>query len=83
LIDRGKGPLRDGGRIVYESQEHEEQAAEEICNDFRKRHKSFLCRDLGLPCHVASHIFQYVVAPPSIFAEPGDVWIDIRLSTLQ
>eukprot|EP00979_Chaetoceros_neogracilis_P002418 scaffold419_cov185-Chaetoceros_neogracile.AAC.3 len=77
LIDR-ENPLRIGG-IVYESQEHEVQVAEENCENFRKRHLSFLCRDLGLPCQVASQISQYLIAPPFVFAEPGDVWIDLRL----
>jgi hypothetical protein len=80
LIDREKRPLRDGG-IVYESQEHEVQVAEKNCKNFRKRHLSFLCRDLGLPCQVASQISQYLIAPPFIFAEPGDVWIDLRISS--
>jgi hypothetical protein len=80
LIDNEKGPMRDE-RIVYESQEHEVQEAEENCKSLRKRHLSFLCRDLGLPCQVASQITQYVIAPPFIFAEPGDVWIDIPKRT--
>eukprot|EP00979_Chaetoceros_neogracilis_P004661 scaffold803_cov154-Chaetoceros_neogracile.AAC.2 len=76
LIDREKCSLRDEG-IVYESQEHEVQVAEENCKNFRKRHLSFLCQDLGLPCQVASQISQYLIASPFIFAEPGDVWIDL------
>jgi hypothetical protein len=81
LIDNEKGPMRYEGIIYESSQEHEVQEAEENCKNFRKRHLSFLCRELGLPCQVASQISQYVIAPPFIFAEPGDVWIDIRLST--
>lgn len=62
----------------FESQEHETKEAERIC----RSHHSFLCQQLGLPCQVASHISQYAIHdPPYIFAEPGDVWIDIRLST--
>ena len=62
---------------VYESQLHETQEAERIC---RCRHYAWLCRDLGLPCATAALITQFVTAP-FLFAQPGDVWIDIRLTT--
>lgn len=72
------GMMRDGD-AVYESQAHEAQEAKCIC---KCRHYAFLCRDLGLPCAAAAVITQYVVEhPPFIFAEPGDLWLDIRLTT--
>ena len=46
------------------------------------RHFSFLCRKLGLPCSASALITSFVHHQPFfIFAEPGDIWIDIRLST--
>ena len=48
----------------------------------RCRHYSFLCRDLNLPCSASALITMFLTQhPPFIFAEPGDIWIDIRLST--
>jgi hypothetical protein len=65
--------------IIYESQEHETMEAERICNS---RHYSFLCRDLGFSCAVASLITRFAMEDvPFFFAEPGDIWIDIKLST--
>jgi hypothetical protein len=67
------------GEEVYESFEQEVEHAERIMNS---RHYSILCQGLGLPCHVATLITRYVEEKPEfIFAEPGDIWIDIRLST--
>lgn len=67
-------------QTIYESQEHETMEAERIC---RSRHYSFLCRKLGFSCAVASHITQFAEenVPYFFFAEPGDIWIDIKLST--
>jgi len=78
LIETEQGVMRDPD-IVYESQEHEAEEAERICNS---RHFSCLCQDLGLPCHVATLITRYADDKPAyFFAEPGDIWIDIRLTT--
>ena len=67
------------GEEVYESFGQEVEHAERIMNS---RHYSILCQGLGLPCHVATLITRYVEEKPEfIFAEPGDIWIDIRLST--
>ena len=61
------------------SQEQEANEAKRIC---KYRHFSFLCRDLGLPCSVSALVTSFLVeTPPYIFAQPGDIWIDIRLST--
>ena len=63
----------------FDSQEHESEEARRICNC---RHFSFLCRELGIPCAASALITKFVRRKPFfIFAEPGDVWIDIRLST--
>ena len=63
----------------FDSQEHESEEARRICNC---RHFSFLCRELGIPCAASALITKFVCRKPFfIFAEPGDVWIDIRLST--
>jgi len=73
-----RGIMRDGEE-VYESFEQEVEHAECVLNS---RHYSILCQGLGLPCHVATLITRYVEDKPEfIFAEPGDIWIDIRLST--
>lgn len=67
-----------GVDLVYESQEHETQEAERICSS---RHVFFLCRDFGLSSATAAIVTQYVTdVQPFIFAEPVDIWIDIRLS---
>ena len=43
---------------------------------------SFFCREHGLPCSASAFINFFVRHQPFfIFAEPGDIWIDIRLST--
>ncbi|KAL7536468.1 hypothetical protein ACHAXR_007186 [Thalassiosira sp. AJA248-18] len=75
-----KTSKRSGEQISFDSQEHEVIKAERIC---KCRHFSFLCRKLGLPCSASALITAFVAIkhPPYIFAEPGDVWIDIRLST--
>jgi len=66
-------------QTIYESQEHETLEAERICN---VRHYSFLCRKLGFSCAVASLITRFALEDtPFFFAEPGDIWIDIKLST--
>ena len=62
------------------SQEDETREAERKCH---VRHYSILCRELGFSCAVASHITRFVGEDdlPFFFAEPGDIWIDIKLST--
>ena len=61
------------------TQEHETNEARRICNC---RHFSFLCHELGLPCSASVLITAFVRHQPFfIFAEPGDLWIDICLST--
>ena len=63
----------------FESQEEEAREARKVC---KSRHYSFLCRELGLPCSSSALITQFVGEhKPYIFAEPGDIWIDVRLST--
>ncbi len=63
---------------TFESQEEENNEADKICCS---RHWSFLCQHLGLPCGAASLITRYAdESPPFIFAEPGDVWIDLNSS---
>jgi len=77
-INREQGEMADGP-TTYESQAHEALEAERICSC---RHFSFLCRDLGLPCNVCTLVTRFVEEDPEfIFAEPRDIWIDIRLST--
>ena len=63
----------------FESQEEEAREARKVC---KSRHYSFLCHELGLPCSASALITQFVGEhKPYIFAEPGDIWIDVRLST--
>ncbi|KAL3793258.1 hypothetical protein ACHAW5_002136 [Stephanodiscus triporus] len=63
---------------AFDSQDHESNEARRVC---KCRHFSFLCRKLGLPCSASALITSFARRPPFIFAEPGDVWIDIRLSS--
>jgi len=64
---------------VASSIEEEAIEAKRIC---KCRHFSFLCRELGLPCSASALITSFVTdQQPYIFAEPGDIWIDIRLTT--
>ncbi|KAL7531844.1 LOW QUALITY PROTEIN: hypothetical protein ACHAXR_007658, partial [Thalassiosira sp. AJA248-18] len=59
-------------------QEHETSEARRICNC---RHYSFLCRKLGLTCSASALITLFAIEyQPFIFAEPGDIWIDIHHS---
>ena len=61
------------------SQEHETLHARQSCES---RHYSFLCRELGLPCSSALLVTSFLTnLHPYIFAEPGDLWLDIRLTT--
>jgi hypothetical protein len=72
------GSLADESAIFY-SQEQETDKARRICKCL---HYSFLCREVGLPCSASALITEFIVErQPFIFAEPGDIWIDIRLST--
>lgn len=73
----------ESGTLLDESSDLGSQEQEYMVskNYFKRRHISFLCKRLGLPCAVSSIITSYVYANPCIFAEPGDIWIDIRLTT--
>ncbi|KAL7522546.1 hypothetical protein ACHAWX_007255 [Stephanocyclus meneghinianus] len=63
----------------YESQQHEADIARRICVS---KHYSFLCRDLKLPCSASAVVTSFLNRhQPYIFAEPGDLWLDIRLTT--
>ncbi|KAL7552048.1 hypothetical protein ACHAWF_015281, partial [Thalassiosira exigua] len=60
------------------NQVREAAKARRIC---KRRHLSFLCRKLGLPCAASALIAAFATEQSYIFAEPGDIWIDICLST--
>lgn len=78
LVQSEVGVVADE-RASSESQEQEAIRARRIC---KCRHFSFLCQELGLPCSASALVTAFVTdAPPFIFAEPGDIWIDIRLTT--
>lgn len=78
LVTNEYGVVRNES-ILYTSQEEETQAAQRVC---RCKHFSFLCTSLGLPCSAAELITSFVHQhEPYIFAEPGDLWLDIRLTT--
>jgi hypothetical protein len=78
LVDSEGGVVANES-ASFDSQEHESMEARRSC---KCRHFSFLCRELGLPCSASALITSYVRHQPFfIFAEPGDIWIDIRLST--
>ena len=63
----------------YELQQHEADVARRIC---MCKHYSFLCRELKLPCSASAVITGFLkTSLPYIFAEPGDLWLDIKLST--
>ncbi|EJK68332.1 hypothetical protein THAOC_10496, partial [Thalassiosira oceanica] len=65
--------------VSDESQEEETSHARQSC---KCRHYSFLCRELGLPCSSALLVTSFLTdIRPYIFAEPGDLWLDIRLTT--
>lgn len=59
------------------NQDQETAEARRVC---KRRHPSFLCRELGLPCSASALIAAFATEQPFLFAEPGDVWIDICLS---
>eukprot|EP00804_Cyclotella_cryptica_P008482 CCRYP_003979-RA/>CCRYP_003979-RA protein AED:0.38 eAED:0.38 QI:1941/0/0.5/1/0/0/2/0/376 len=78
LTDHEEGVLKNES-TSYLSQDHETEIARRIC---RCRHYSFLCRDLKLPCSASAVITKFLNPhQPYIFAEPGDLWLDIRLTT--
>ena len=78
LVDSELGFVADES-TSYESQEHEANVAKRIC---KCQHYTFLCRELGLPCSASALITEFVIEHrPYIFAEPGDLWLDIRLTT--
>jgi hypothetical protein len=77
-VDSEVGVVADES-ILFDSQEHELLEARCIC---KCRHFSFLCRELGLPCSASALITTFARHQPFfIFAKPGDIWIDIRLTT--
>ena len=78
LVDSEGGVVANES-ASFDSQEHESMEARRSC---KCRHFSFLCRELGLPCSASALITSYVRHQPFFnFAEPGVIWIDIRLST--
>eukprot|EP00592_Proboscia_alata_P006408 CAMPEP_0194354490 /NCGR_PEP_ID=MMETSP0174-20130528/2647_1 /TAXON_ID=216777 /ORGANISM="Proboscia alata, Strain PI-D3" /LENGTH=464 /DNA_ID=CAMNT_0039123463 /DNA_START=161 /DNA_END=1555 /DNA_ORIENTATION=- len=78
-IQSEAGSMTDKPVTMSKVQKQEVIDAELCCG---RRHFSFLCKDLGLPCETGGLITRFVVDdPPFIFAEPGDIWIDTRLST--
>jgi hypothetical protein len=57
---------------------------------YNTRHYSFLCREMGLSCVLATLITQYIGNdvlpkpedyPPYLYAEPGDIWMGGKLSS--
>jgi hypothetical protein len=77
LVMKECGKVRKS--IRYTSQEEETEVARRIC---KCKHFSFLCTNLGLPCSAAALITSFVHQhEPYIFAEPGDLWLDIKLTT--
>ncbi len=77
LVDSEGGVVANES-ASFDSQEHESMEARRIC---KCRHFSFLCGELGLPCSASALITSFVRHQPFfIFAEPGDIWIDIQLS---
>lgn len=78
LVNNELGVVADES-AAFDSQEHEANVARRIC---KSPHYSFLCRELGLPCSASALITEFIAnRPPYIFAEPGDIWLDIRLTT--
>ena len=78
LVDFEEGVLSNES-ARFESQQHETDTARCIC---KCTHFSFLCRDLRLPCSASKLVTEYLHQhEPFIFAEPGDLWLDIRLTT--
>lgn len=63
----------------YSSQQEETEVARRSC---KCQHFSFLCKNLGLPCSASVLVTSFVLQhQPYIFAEPGDLWLDIKLTT--
>ena len=78
LVTEENGVLRNES-ARYGSQQIETEVARRIC---KCKHFSFLCKDLGLPCTASALVTSFVHQhQPYIFAEPGDLWLDIRLTT--
>lgn len=78
-IHKEAGLMTDEPVTTSKLQKQEAIKAEQCCCS---RHFLFLCRDLRLPCNVCVLITRFVIDdPPFMFAEPGDIWIDISLST--
>ena len=78
LVDFEEGVLSNES-ARFESQQHETDTARCIC---KCKHFSFLCRNLRLPCSASKLVTEYLHQHEAyIFAEPGDLWLDIRLTT--